>query len=85
MFDIGIAGPLANGWWGTAVFVLILAVGKRLPRGGSEIGITAVGTSFVLSCLTGIAWIQRVNAAEGGGGGEQGAGFDEGFGRGGGA
>ena len=50
-------------------FPLILAVGKRLPKGGSEIGIASIGTSFFLSVLTGIAWIQHVNAggaAEGG-------------------
>ena len=51
-------------------FVLILAFGRHLPKGGSEIGIASIGTSFVLSVLTGIAWIQHVNAggaAEGGG------------------
>ncbi len=42
-------------------FVLILAFGKRLPRGGSEIGIAAVAIAFVLACGTGVGWIQRVN------------------------
>ena len=42
-------------------FVLILAFGKRLPRGGSEIGIAAVGIAFVLALGTGVGWIQRVN------------------------
>jgi NADH-quinone oxidoreductase subunit L len=46
-------------------FVLILAVGKRLPRGGSEIGIPAICTSFVLACATGVSWIQHVNDAGG--------------------
>ena len=31
-------------------FVVILLFGKRLPRKGSEVGIVAVGASFVLSC-----------------------------------
>ena len=60
-------------------FVLILSIGKHLPRQGSEIGIVAICSSFVLACLTGIAWIQRVNAGggtEGGtGGGEHAAGL----------
>ena|SRR5688572_32998196 len=42
-------------------FVLILAFGKRLPRGGSEIGIAAVALCFVLALGTGVGWIQRVN------------------------
>ena len=56
-------------------FVAILAIGKRLPRQGSEIGIASISASFVLACLTGIAWIQRVNAGggEGGEGGEHAA------------
>jgi NADH-quinone oxidoreductase subunit L len=53
-----------------ASFVIILAVGRRLPRLGSEVGVTAVATSFVLSVITGIQWIQHVNDAEGGGGEE---------------
>jgi len=42
-------------------FVLILAFGKKLPRGGSEIGIAAVALVFVLALGTGVGWIQRVN------------------------
>ena len=42
-------------------FLLIRAFGKRLPRGGSEIGIAAVAIAFVLSCGVGVGWIQRVN------------------------
>jgi len=45
-------------------FFLILGFGKRLPRGGSEIGIAAVAIAFVLSCAVGVGWIQRVNTAE---------------------
>ena len=43
----------------TASFVIILLLGKRFPYKGSEVGIAAVGVSFVLSILTAIAWITR--------------------------
>ena len=46
-------------------FVLILFFGKRMPRKGSEIGIVAVGVSFVLSCVTAVQWIHRVHEFEG--------------------
>ena len=46
-------------------FVLILFFGKKLPRGGSEIGIFAVGSSFVLACITAVQWFQRVENASG--------------------
>jgi NADH-quinone oxidoreductase subunit L len=42
-------------------FVAILAVGKKLPRGGAEIGITAITICFVLAVATGVGWVQRVN------------------------
>ena len=42
-------------------FVLILAIGKKLPRGGSEIGIASVAVCFVLALVVGVGWIQRVN------------------------
>jgi NADH-quinone oxidoreductase subunit L len=44
-------------------FALILFFGKRMPKKGAEIGIAAVGTSFVLACVTAVQWIQRVNDA----------------------
>ncbi len=47
-------------------FVAILFFGKRMPREGSEIGIVALGASFVLSCGALIQWIQRVQDAQGG-------------------
>src|SRR5262245_5550845 len=47
-------------------FVVILLFGKRMPRHGSEVGVTAVGISFVLACGTAIQWINRVQNAEGG-------------------
>ncbi len=43
-------------------FVLILAVGKRLPKGGAEIGIAAVAVCFVLALATGVGWIQRTES-----------------------
>jgi NADH-quinone oxidoreductase subunit L len=51
-------------------FVVILFFGKRLPRQGSEVGIVAVGASFVLACGTLVQWISRVHDA---GGGHEGA------------
>jgi NADH-quinone oxidoreductase subunit L len=38
-------------------FLVILFFGKKLPKGGSESGILAVGVSFVLSVLVAIEWI----------------------------
>ena len=45
-------------------FVVILLFGKRFPRQGSEVGIVAVGASFVLSCGALIQWITRVQDAD---------------------
>src|SRR5215470_19375846 len=45
-------------------FVVILFFGKRMPRQGSDVGITAVGASFVLACGTLLQWIQHVRDAE---------------------
>jgi NADH-quinone oxidoreductase subunit L len=47
-------------------FFLILFFGKRMPRKGSEIGIFAVGSAFVLSCVAVYQWIDRVETATGG-------------------
>src|SRR5215510_12686550 len=46
-------------------FWLIILFGKRLPFKGAEIGVTAVGASFVLSLCTAFNWIQRVEDAKG--------------------
>jgi NADH-quinone oxidoreductase subunit L len=46
-------------------FVVILLFGKKLPRKGSEVGIAAVGASFLLACATLYQWIQHVRDAEG--------------------
>ena len=42
-------------------FVIILAFGKKLPRGGSEVGIAAVAICFMLALAVGAGWIDRVN------------------------
>jgi NADH-quinone oxidoreductase subunit L len=49
----------------TVAFVIILLFGKRLPQKGSEVGIAAVGASFVLAILTAIAWIRQPLAGSG--------------------
>ncbi len=59
-------------------FALILLFGKRMPRQGSELGILAVGASFVLSCVAAGQWIQRVQDA----GGKESVGVLQAFGRG---
>ena len=40
-------------------FVGILFFGKKLPRGGSELGIAAVGIAFMLALLTAAAWVDH--------------------------
>ena len=40
-------------------FAGILFFGKRLPRGGSELGIAALGIAFLLSVCTGAAWMNH--------------------------
>src|SRR5882672_9997928 len=62
-----------------ASFWLILFFGKKMPRQGSEIGITALGASFILSCIVAVEWIQRVNDAAGG---HEGLGTLQAFGKG---
>ena len=44
-------------------FAIILGFGKRMPRGGSEVGIAAVGVCFILALLTAGQWIGQVNEA----------------------
>ena len=41
-------------------FFAILFVGKRLPRKGSEIGVLAVASSFVMACISVVPWIAGV-------------------------
>ncbi|HEX2737499.1 MAG TPA: hypothetical protein VHP57_05120, partial [Acidimicrobiia bacterium] len=45
-------------------FVAILFFGKRMPKKGAEMGIAAVGASFVLSCVAAVQWINRVENAK---------------------
>ncbi len=45
-------------------FACILFFGKRLPKGGSEIGIAAVLICFLLSLVTAGQWISEVNRAD---------------------
>ncbi len=45
-------------------FVIILFFGKRLPKHGAEVAITAVAASFIGSCWAAVEWIDRVNASE---------------------
>ena len=45
-------------------FALILGFGKRMPNGGSEIGLATMAASFVLSVGATFQWIQRVHSAE---------------------
>jgi NADH-quinone oxidoreductase subunit L len=47
-------------------FVVILLFGKKMPRQGSEVGVVAVGASFVLACGAIVRWIMRVQDAKGG-------------------
>ncbi len=44
-----------------ASFFLILFFGKRMPKGGSEIGIAAVGIAFALALVVGGQWISHVD------------------------
>jgi len=46
-------------------FFLVLFFGKKLPLRGAELGIGAVGTSFVLSVIAVFQWIDRVDNATG--------------------
>jgi NADH-quinone oxidoreductase subunit L len=54
---------LENAWlvplFPAASFIAILFLGKRLPRQGSEVGIAAVGASFLWSCAAAVQWIAR--------------------------
>jgi NADH-quinone oxidoreductase subunit L len=48
-----------------ASFLLILFFGKKMPRHGSEIGITFVGAAFLASCVAAYQWYDRVESASG--------------------
>ncbi len=54
---------LENAWIIPAIplasFLLILLFGKRLPKGGHEIGVAALGIAFVLASVCVVQWVQR--------------------------
>lgn len=43
-------------------FLIILLFGKKFPKGGSEVGITALSIVFILSLIMGANWIQHRDA-----------------------
>ncbi len=51
-------------------FLLILFFGKKMPKGGSEIGITALAATFLMACATAVQWFQRIEDATHTSGGE---------------
>ncbi len=48
-----------------AAFALIILIGKRMPRGGSEIGIASMLAALVLSAGAAYQWIEHVNSSDG--------------------
>ena len=40
-------------------FFVILFFGKKMPKGGAEVGIAAIGAAFVLAILANVAWIDH--------------------------
>ena len=61
---------LENAWIFPAIpfasFLIILLVGKRLPRKGAEVGVSALGLVFALAVVAGVQWINHVDAATSG-------------------
>ncbi|NNE73528.1 MAG: NADH-quinone oxidoreductase subunit L [Acidimicrobiales bacterium] len=58
------AGLILNNVWlipavMAASFLAILFFGKRMPKGGSEIGIFAIGLCFLYAVVAGVAWIDH--------------------------
>ena len=58
---------LENAWIFPAIpfvsFLLILFFGKRMPKKGAEIGITALSAVFACALIAGAQWISHVDAA----------------------
>ncbi len=54
---------LENAWVIPAItfvsFWIILFFGKRLPKGGSEVGVGALALVFILSCVAVFQWVDR--------------------------
>src|SRR4029077_18810445 len=75
------AHELSSGWflenaWLIALipgiaFALIIAIGKRMPFKGSEIGIASMAASLVLATGTAVQWVQRTTSADDGGGAQR--------------
>jgi NADH-quinone oxidoreductase subunit L len=69
---------LSSGWflenlWLVAVipaigFALIMGLGKKLPHGGSEIGLASMAASLVVATGAAMQWMARVDSAEAHGG-----------------
>jgi NADH-quinone oxidoreductase subunit L len=45
-------------------FWAILFLGKRLPKGGSEIGVVAVGLTLILAVVMSVQWVDRAKTLE---------------------
>src|SRR5215211_7647379 len=58
-------------------FWVILFIGKRLPKGGSEIGVLLVGVTLVLASVMAFQWIDRDKTLPVTHGGEHAAGEEE--------
>src|SRR4051812_22013542 len=58
-------------------FWVILFIGKRLPRGGSEIGVLLVGVTLVLASVMAFQWIDRDKTLPVTHGGEHAAGEEQ--------
>jgi NADH-quinone oxidoreductase subunit L len=56
---------LENAWLVPVIpgvaFALIILIGKRMPMGGSEIGIASMAAALFIAAGTAIQWIQRTN------------------------
>ncbi|MEP6299846.1 MAG: NADH-quinone oxidoreductase subunit L, partial [Ilumatobacter sp.] len=82
---------LTSGWflenlWLAALipaigFALILFFGKKMPRGGSEIGLASMAASLVVASGAAWQWMARVDSAEASHGGEEAIGLMQTFGR----
>ena len=46
-------------------FALIILFGKRMPRGGSELGIASMVAALVISAGAAYQWIDRVRSSHG--------------------
>ncbi|MFW2336581.1 NADH-quinone oxidoreductase subunit L [Ilumatobacter sp.] len=74
LFAAETAEALSSGWFlehawlipliPAIAFAVIIGFGKRLPQGGSEVGIASMTASFVLACGATYQWIQRVHSAD---------------------